>query len=104
MNDRFPDDKYFASEMVDRNLKGIELEKKGDVDGAIELYMQNVAERTLTPHPYKRLAVIFTKRKQFDKVVEVMTIGINHFKKFLHNSDNVDDFTKRLNKALSKLS
>lgn len=45
------DDKYFTSDMVDRNLEGIALERKGDIDDAIELYMQNVNEHTLTPHP-----------------------------------------------------
>ena len=30
--------------MVDRNNKGIELEKKGDIENAIKLYEQNVAD------------------------------------------------------------
>lgn len=57
--------------MVKRNLRGIELEKKGKVDQAVKLYEQNVAEWFPGNHPYNRLRIIYTKRKQYDDAIRV---------------------------------
>lgn len=62
--------------IVDRNLKGIEFEKQGMTDKAIELYEQNVADEVDTPHPYNRLAVIYRKQKQLDDEIRVLETAI----------------------------
>ena len=45
--------------LVDRNIKGKELEKSGDINGAIELYELNVTDRFDGSHPYERLRRIY---------------------------------------------
>lgn len=51
--------------IVDRNIKGQELEKQSKIDKAIALYESNIADFVDTPAPYDRLRVIYTKRKQY---------------------------------------
>jgi hypothetical protein len=41
---------------IERNLKGTEFEKTGDLENAIELYETNVEENFKGNHPYDRLA------------------------------------------------
>jgi len=62
--------------MVDRNNKGIELEKKEDIENAIKLYEQNVADEFFGTHPYDRLAIIYRKRKQFDDEIRIIKKAI----------------------------
>lgn len=57
--------------MVERNLKGRDLEKSGKEDVAITLYEENVADRFDGSHPYDRLRVIYTRRKDFDGAIRV---------------------------------
>lgn len=57
--------------IVDRNIKGTELEKSGRIEEAINLYEKNIADYADTPHPYNRLRVIYSKRKQYDEAIRV---------------------------------
>ena len=57
--------------IVDRNIKGTELEKSGQLEEAINLYEKNIADYADTPHPYNRLRVIYSKRKQYDEAIRV---------------------------------
>ena len=57
--------------MVDRNLNGKTLEAAGEVDRAITLYEENVSDLFEGDHPYDRLRVIYTKRKQFAQAIRV---------------------------------
>jgi len=57
--------------MVDRNLNGKTLEAAGEVDKAIALYEENVSDLFSGDHPYDRLRVIYTKRKQFAEAIRV---------------------------------
>jgi len=61
----------FFGDMVDHNLKGIELEKAGRVDDALLLYEANVAMGFGGSHPYDRLRVIYSKRGQLDDAIRV---------------------------------
>jgi tetratricopeptide (TPR) repeat protein len=63
--------------MVERNLRGRALEHQGRVDDAIALYEQNVSDRFGGDHPYERLRVIYTKRKQYDDAIQVCQIFID---------------------------
>jgi tetratricopeptide (TPR) repeat protein len=57
--------------MVDRNLNGKTLEAAGEIDKAIALYEENVSDLFDGDHPYDRLRVIYTKRKQFAEAIRV---------------------------------
>ena len=63
--------------MVDRNLNGKTLEAGGEVDKAIALYEENVSDLFDGSHPYDRLRVIYTKRKQFAEAIRVCRIFVN---------------------------
>jgi tetratricopeptide (TPR) repeat protein len=77
---------------AERNLIGIELEKSGRVDEAIPLYEQNVKENFIGGGPYKRLAIIYRSRKQYDDEIRIL-------KKATLKFAGVDDYSKRLEKA-----
>ena len=64
---------------VDRNLRGIELEKSGRVDEAVHLYEENIEENFVGNHPYDRLAIIYRKRKQIDDEIRVLQEAISVF-------------------------
>ena len=89
---------------VDRNLKGIELEKDGKVDQAIILYERNINENFVGNHPYDRLAIIYRKRKQFDDEVRVLEKAIGVFEKIVSEGrqdgpPKLERFKERLEKA-----
>jgi len=69
------------STMVDRNLKGKELEKQGKIEEAITLYELNVSDEVDTPAPYNRLAVIYRKQKRFDDEVKILDKAVKMFPK-----------------------
>lgn len=54
-----------------RNVRGVELERAGKVDRAIDVYEANVADMFGGNHPYDRLRVIYSKRKQYDQALRV---------------------------------
>ena len=61
------------SNQVERNLQAIEYEKNGDVEKAIELYEQNVAESFDGTHPYERLSELYLssgKREDLMRILE----------------------------------
>jgi tetratricopeptide (TPR) repeat protein len=57
--------------MVERNLKGGELEKADQVDEAIKLYEQNVADKAETNYAYHRLRIIYTKQGNLREAMRV---------------------------------
>jgi len=57
---------------VDRNLRGIELEKAGKINQAIKLYEKNLYENFEGSHPYTRLAAIYHKNGQIDEEIRVL--------------------------------
>ncbi len=61
---------------VERNLRGIELEKSGREDEAVRLYEENVKENSVGNHPYDRLAIIYRKRMQVDEEIRVLEKAI----------------------------
>lgn len=91
-------------QQVERNLKGIELEKKGDIDKAIELYEQNISENFIGNHPYDRLAIIYRKRNQIDDEIRALEKAVWVFKNIVDQEradrlPKLDRFKKRLQKA-----
>ena len=86
--------------MVDRNNKGIELEKKGDIESAIKLYEQNVADEFFGTHSYDRLAIIYRKRKQFDDEIRILKRKILIFEKI--NQEGLHHFLEHCSKDYPK--
>jgi tetratricopeptide (TPR) repeat protein len=81
---------------VNRNSKGIELEKKCKIDKAIELYEKNIEEEFDGTHPYIRLAIIYRKKGLLKDEIRVLEKA----KIILKNHSNLEYFNKRLEKAI----
>ncbi len=58
--------------MVDRNLRGVALEKAGDIEAAIALYEANVRDRFDGSHPYDRLRVLYRK---LGRIADLMRVA-----------------------------
>jgi len=84
------------SEMVSRNLQGIELEKSGQEENARILYEMNVEDKFDGSHPYERLRVIYTRRKDYVQAARVC-------QKFLSLKQRDEKKTARFEKHLQKL-
>ena len=65
------------NKQVERNLKGIELEKCGNIDAAISLYEQNVSGKFDGSHSYTRLAIIYRKRGQINNEIRVLEKAVS---------------------------
>jgi tetratricopeptide (TPR) repeat protein len=93
---------------VDRNLKGIEFEKKGELEKAIRLYEKNVEEDFEGNHPYDRLAIIYRKRGEYEGEIRILRKAIFVFENKVHSermdrAPKLQKFRERLDKAMQKL-
>jgi tetratricopeptide (TPR) repeat protein len=75
------------NKQVERNLKGEELEKQGDIEGAAALYEQNIKESFPGTQPYDRLQVIYRKQKNYDEEIRVINRAIEVFNNLYLNCD-----------------
>lgn len=93
---------------ADRNLEGIEFEKKGEIEKAIRIYEKNVEEDFEGSHPYERLAIIYRKTGEYKEEIRVLRKSIFVFENKVH-SGRMDrkpkllKFQERLDKAMQKL-
>lgn len=97
------EDRKFSIQ-VDRNLKGKELEKEGDIEGAIALYEQNISEGFAGNHPYDRLAIIYRKKKDYSEEIRVLERAIYVFENYASPDrpdviPKLEVFKERLQKA-----
>lgn len=74
--------------VVSRNLKGKDLEKQGDIQGAISLYEENVATLYPALHAYTRLMVLYHKTKDFKNEKRIIKIAIEVFTTYNINEAN----------------
>ena len=93
--------------LVNRNLKGIKLEKEGKIDKAIKLYEKNIEEEFDGSHPYERLAIIYSKKGSLEDEIRVLEKAVWVFENIVYKdrSDRLpklDRFKKRLEKANKK--
>lgn len=73
-------DRGTVEEQTRRNLEGMELEQRGRIDLAIELYEQNVEEGFEGDWPYGRLASYYEKLGRNDQAARVLERAIEVFK------------------------
>ena len=83
---------------------GIDAEEKGDIESAISFYEKQVSERFDGSNPYNRLAIIYRRRKQYDKEIEVLEKAIQVFSSLKGSgrpdvSPKLQGFKERLEKA-----
>jgi tetratricopeptide (TPR) repeat protein len=93
--------------LVNRNLKGIKLEKEGKIDKAIKLYEKNIEEEFEGSHPYTRLAIIYSKKGLLDDEIRILKKAIWVFENIVYKergdrSQKPDKFKKRLEKVNKK--
>jgi Flp pilus assembly protein TadD len=73
-------DRATLEEQTRRNLDGMDLERAGEVERAVELYERNVAEGFEGDWPYGRLVAHYEKRGRFDEAERVLLRAIEVFK------------------------
>ena len=73
-------DRAQQEEQTRRNVDGMELERNGRLDLALELYEQNVAEGFEGDWPYGRLVAYYEKLGRYDEAERVLNRAIEVFK------------------------
>jgi GNAT superfamily N-acetyltransferase len=71
----------------ERNLKGEELEKQGNIKGATMFYEQNIKEGFPGTHPYDRLRILYEKQKNYEEEIRVINRAIEVFDDLYLNCD-----------------
>ncbi len=74
------DERARLEEQTRRNLRGMELERAGDLEWAIALYEQNVAEGFEADWPYGRLVSIYERLGRPEEAIRVLEQGIAAFR------------------------
>lgn len=87
-------------EMAELNAKGIALEKTGKIDEAISVYEKMLSDEVDTPHTYRRLAIIYSKRKEREEELRVLCAAINNIP--TTNASHHQWFADRFNKKSSQ--
>lgn len=70
---------YSLQNCASLNNIGIAKEKAGDIDGAIRIYEENVAQEYPATHSYDRLMILYRKRKDYDNEIRIISKAINVF-------------------------
>lgn len=83
-------------EAADGNMRGQSLEKEGKVDEAILEYERLLEEGVDTPFTYRRLAIIYSKRKEREEELRVLRAAIKNVQ--IENSAHYQWFAERLAK------
>jgi len=92
------------NEAIDRNLRGRDLEKQGNITDAIELYELNVAYGFEGDFPYDRLRVIYSKQRRYSDVIRVLEKAIDVFDRKVSptrpdRSPKLEKFQRQLEKV-----
>lgn len=90
---------------TERNLQGAEFEKNGNLEKAVELYEENVAESFKGNHPYDRLATIYKNQNDLDNEIRVLEKAIIVYEEItiedrLEGLPKLFRFKNRLEKAI----
>ena len=86
-------------------MEGKELEKSGDIEGAITIYEKLLSRNFDGSYPYDRLCVIYRKKKDFFNEKRVLEKAIKIFTKIVAENLRGDGLPKfqRYNDRLTKL-
>lgn len=82
------------------NNIGMAHEKAGEIDLAIEVYEENIKLRYPATHSYERLMILYRKRKEYQKELEVINIALQVFN---NNQELIDKYNSRKIKTLTLL-
>lgn len=83
-------------EAAEGNMRGQGLEKEGNIDDAILEYERLLQEGVNTPFTYRRLAIIYSKRKEPEEELRVLRAAIRNVP--VENSAHYKWFAERLAK------
>jgi len=82
------------SKCVELNNRGIEYEKTGKQELAIQAYEENVADGYPATHSFDRLMILYRKRKDYDREIAVCKRALD-----ILGKENTDRYKRRLEKA-----
>ena len=88
------------SKCAQRNNRGSELEKAGDIKKAIKVYESNIQEGCYPAfHSFNRLMVLYRKLKDYDNEIRVIKRALEVFQDSSNNNDERNQLIKRLERA-----
>ena len=83
------------AECTELNNKGIDAEKRGDIEEAISIYEENIdGDCYPAQHSFDRLAILYRKTKRYDDEIRVLKKACKVFKK-----SSREKYANRLEKA-----
>ena len=93
------------NELIDTNLKAVDLEKSGNIERAVKLYEFVIKHNFIGNGPYDRLAIIYRKDKDFKNETRVLKKAIYVFENVVYKerSDRLpklEKFKTRLDKTI----
>ena len=86
--------------LVERNNRGIKLEKKKEIEAAIIIYELSVGDAFFGTHPYDRLGIIYGRRPWYNDAIRVCRAYL-HLPDRPHGQDK-SHFERHLKKLLAK--
>ncbi len=89
------------SNSADRNNVGIAFEKDGNIDDAIKIYEENIADSYPATHSYERLMIFYRRKKMYTDELRVINRAIEIFTKENERRFNVAS-TKPENEAIKE--
>ncbi|MFA5849982.1 MAG: hypothetical protein WC833_08865 [Bacteroidales bacterium] len=86
-------------ECYDLNNKGIAYEKEGKLDSAVSVYEKNIALGHPAHHSFKRLMIIYKKRRDSVNEHRVILRALDIFPNFNEYVERLDKVNKLVNKS-----
>ena len=104
-NDLHKTQTKIEDELIDTNLKAVDLEKSGNIERAVKLYEFVIKHNFIGNGPYDRLSIIYRKNKDFKNEIRVLKKAIHVFENVVYKgrSDRLpklEKFKTRLDKAI----
>lgn len=81
------------------NEKGMEYESIGDIDNAIICYEENIKNEFAGSHPYRRLAIIYRRKKDYVNEIRVLEKALESYDDKGYKGKKYEEFQVRLIKA-----
>lgn len=93
---------YDLNRAVERNLRGIQLEKDGQTDAAALLYEANVQDGFDGDHPYNRLRVIYTRKKDLRRALAICERAVPALRSQPHKAERFQAEAAKLRVKIAK--